>query len=283
MSNDSTKKTLFVALGVCLVCSVLVSTAAVTLKSIQEKNKEMDKLKNILSAGDLYSPGLDIKATYAEKIDPILVDLQSGKAIPESEYTDELNPADFDIKNMAKSSKYGKSIPADEDLPDIKRMPRIMTVFQVKEGDHVSKFILPMYGKGLWSTMYGFMALDADLKTIKGFTFYEHGETPGLGGEVDNPRWKRLWVGKKAFDDNWQVKITVLKGLVDPTDKNAQYKVDGLSGSTLTTRGIDNLIQFWLGESGYGNYLESLRASQSGVKMSHNKSQMLIDNNGRLL
>lgn len=265
MSNDSTKKTITVALGVCLVCSVLVSTAAVSLKAIQDKNKEMDKLKNILSAGDLYTSGMDIKATFAEKVNAVLIDLKSGEIVPESDYTDELNPADFDIKAMAKSPEYGTEIPVNVDLADIKRMPKHMTVFQVKEGGKTSKYILPMYGKGLWSTMYGFMALDADLKTIKGFTFYEHGETPGLGGEVDNPLWKKLWIGKKAFDNNWQVRITVLKGPVDPTDADAQYKVDGLSGSTLTTRGVDNLIRFWLGENGYEPYLSKLRGEKGGL------------------
>ena len=129
----------------------------------------------------------------------------------------------------------------------------------VKEEGEIQKIILPLYGKGLWSTMYGFMAIDKDLKTIKGFTYYEHGETPGLGGEVDNPNWKNIWKGKKAFDDDWNIKIEVIKGRVDPSSENAIYQVDGLSGSTLTTRGIDQSIKFWLGEGGYGPFFERLR------------------------
>lgn len=261
MSNDSTKKTIAVALGVCLVCSVLVSTAAVTLKSIQDRNKELDKLKNILTAGDLYQEGMNIKTVYAERIQPELIDLETGQIIPESEYTDRLDPVTFDIKQMAKDPDYSKEIPSDLDKANIRRMPIRMTIYKVMAADTVSKYILPMYGKGLWSTMYGFMALHTDLTTIMGFTFYEHGETPGLGGEVDNPRWKRLWIGKQAFDLDGNIQITVVKGTVDPMSEEADYQVDGLSGSTLTTRGVDNLVKFWLGETGYGPWFHQQKTN----------------------
>jgi Na+-transporting NADH:ubiquinone oxidoreductase subunit C len=110
----------------------------------------------------------------------------------------------------------------------------------------------------LWSTLYGFLALDSDLKTIRGITFYEHGETPGLGGEVDNPRWKAQWKGKMAYDDNMKILIEVLKGQVDPTSPQAGHQIDGLGGSTITTRGVHNLVRFWLGENGYKPFLSNI-------------------------
>jgi len=260
MSSDNLKKTIGVALGVCLVASILVSTAAVELKPIQTKNAKLDLLKNILEAGDLYSPGVDIQQTYNEKISAELIELETGKPLTESEYTAELTPEKFDLKSWASSPELGTPIPSEQDLADIKRQPKYMAVYTVKNADgEIEKYIMPIMGTGLWSTLYGFIALDKDLKTIKGFTFYEHGETPGLGGEVDNPKWKQQWVGKKAFDDNWDVKIQVLKGTVDETDPNKQFKVDGLSGSTLTTRGVDNLVRYWLGENGYGHFIDYLR------------------------
>ncbi|NQT25380.1 Na(+)-translocating NADH-quinone reductase subunit C [candidate division KSB1 bacterium] len=262
MSNDSTKKTITVALGVCLVCSILVSTAAVSLKSIQDRNKELDKLKNILSAGDLYHDGVDINAVYAERIQPELIDLETGLIIPETDFTKKLNPAKFDIKAMAKDPEFSKEIPSELDKGDIGRMPTKMAIYKVMDGNDVSRYILPMYGKGLWSTMYGFMALHTDITTIMGFTFYEHGETPGLGGEVDNPRWKRLWIGKQAFDMDGNIQITVVKGIVDPMSEEADYQVDGLSGSTLTTRGVDNLVKFWLGDTGYGTWFSRIKEQQ---------------------
>ena len=126
----------------------------------------------------------------------------------------------------------------------------------------MTSLILPIEGKGLWSTLYGFIALAPDTTTIQGITFYEHGETPGLGGEVDNPTWKALWVGRRAYDDDWQPAIEVMKGFAGPAAEDPN-RVDGLSGSTLTARGVTNLVQFWLGENGFDPFLERLRAEGS--------------------
>jgi len=259
MSNDSTSKTIIVALGVCLVCSILVATAAVSLSGRQQANKKLDKIKNILLAGDLLTDNKDVEKIYTEKIKAEIVDLESGKIITKDQYNETLNVDEFDIKKVADDPEYGKKIPANIDIAQIKKMPKFMTIYEVKEMDQIEKYILPVYGYGLWSTLYGFLALDKDLKTVKGITFYEHGETPGLGGEVDNPRWKQLWKDKTAFDDDWNVKLTVIKGLVDASSPNAKYQIDGLSGSTITTRGVDKLVKFWLSDNGYGPFLANQR------------------------
>jgi Na+-transporting NADH:ubiquinone oxidoreductase subunit C len=128
----------------------------------------------------------------------------------------------------------------------------------------LQQVILPVYGKGLWSTMYGFISLDADMTTVVGFAFYEHGETPGLGGEIDNPNWKNLWPGKRIYDDQGKTRIEVVKGTVDRGSANAIYQVDGLSGATLTARGVGNLLQYWMGQNGYRPLLAKLK--QEGVK-----------------
>jgi len=259
MSAESTKKIIGVALGICIVCSILVSTAAVMLNARQEENKELEKIRNILQAGNLLDKGKDIKKIYDQYIETRMINLETGETVLETAYTDELNPEKFDIKTLAGDPQYGKSIPANQDLAQIKRMPKYMAVYFVKEDGEIKEVILPIYGKGLWSTMYGFIALNRDLRTVDGFTFYEHGETPGLGGEVDNPSWKKIWKGKEAFDENGDVRIEVIKGRVDPSSENAKYQVDGLSGSTLTTRGVDHLVKFWLGENGYGPFFQRLR------------------------
>jgi Na+-transporting NADH:ubiquinone oxidoreductase subunit C len=129
----------------------------------------------------------------------------------------------------------------------------------------VDKVILPIYGKGLWSTLYGFVALDRDdLNTIRSLLYYQHGETPGLGGEVDNPSWKALWNGKQAFGADGSVQIQVMRGAVDLAATGAQHKVDGLSGATITSRGVHDMLHYWLGEGGYGHYLDRLRATKQG-------------------
>jgi Na+-transporting NADH:ubiquinone oxidoreductase subunit C len=266
MSKETTSKTIAVALGVCLVCSVLVSAAAVSLKGRQEENKQLDKLKNILVVGGLYTPAADLEKTFRDNIQPRIVDLAKGRILPPERQDAVLNRDDFDIKKVAASPLYGQAIPAGQDIAGIKRQPKYMVVYNLVQNDEVQKIILPVYGKGLWSTMYGFIALGRDFTTVEGFSFYEHGETPGLGGEVDNPRWKRLWIGKKAFDGQGNLAIEVIKGTVDPAGPRAGYRIDGLSGATLTTRGVNHLIRFWLGDSGYGPYLAKLRQEQEAKK-----------------
>jgi Na+-transporting NADH:ubiquinone oxidoreductase subunit C len=258
MSADSTKKTLIVALGVCLVCSILVSTAAVSLNRIQKENKKIDRFKNILEAAGIEAKD-SVEETYQERIESQVVTLESGETIDSTSYPEELDPVRFDIDALVDNPEWSLAIPPKQDVAQIKRMPSHMAVYELREDDKIQKLILPVYGKGLWSTMYGFLTLGPDLKTIKGITFYEHGETPGLGGEIDNPKWKQQWDGKKAFGPEGDVRIQVIKGTVDATDPNSQYKVDGLSGATITSRGVDNMVQFWLGENGYGPFLAELK------------------------
>ncbi|MEN8152603.1 MAG: Na(+)-translocating NADH-quinone reductase subunit C [Acidobacteriota bacterium] len=270
MATDTIKKTIGVALGVCLVSSILVSLAFVQLKPIQDKNAELDKLKNILEAGGLKTDGkTDIRKLYKDRIEPVIIELKTGDIV--TELSEEIKPDNFDIETLAKDPKFSSKIPADKDMADIKRRPDYMIVYNVKNSDStgsIEKRIFPMYGRGLWSTMYGLLALDKDMSTIRGFTFYKHEETPGLGGEVDNPRWKGLWKDKVAFHltgDKTDLKIEVIKGIVEKGKPGSESKIDGLSGSTLTTRGINNLVRFWLGfdgkewgTTGYGPYIKKL-------------------------
>ena len=262
MSNhDSLKNIIGAALGVCLVCSILVAAATVALKSRQEANQRFEKLKNILLAGDLMKKGekIDVEAVFAEKIQPTLIELKTGEPLPAEKMTGSFSPGKFDVKVVSKDPGASRLIPALDDKAGIKRAPVGMLVYFVKEGDGFSKIILPVHGSGLWSFIYGFLALDRDLKTIRGFTVYEHGETPGLGGEVENPAWLNTWKGKTAFDDEGRFKLKILKGKASP---GSTTEIDGLSGASLTTRGVDNFMQFWLGPQGYGPFLAKLRTKQ---------------------
>ena len=263
MQKDSIQKTILVALGVCLVCSVLVSSAAVALSSIQKENKRLDKVKNILIAGGLYDTSQDIQSVYDNKIVPLLVELDSGKIIGKDQYPEGMQAGTYEIKKVATDPTLGRSVDPSEDIASIRYRPKYVFVYQVMENDKLQKIILPVYGYGLWSTLYGFISLGSDFQTIQGITFYEHAETPGLGGEVDNPRWKGLWSGKKAFDASGDVAISVIKGTVDPNSPQAKYQVDGLSGATITTRGVHNMLQYWLSEKGYGQLIETLKEGGS--------------------
>ncbi|MBN2105727.1 Na(+)-translocating NADH-quinone reductase subunit C [bacterium] len=262
MKNESTMKILTVALGVCLVCAILVATTAVTLKPIQRQNQENDKLHNILSAaGLLQNNDADLQSLFRKHIRAEIIHLEKGIPIDPQKLDESLKADQFNIKEISKIDEYTRPLPPEDDAAQIKNVPRYMIVYNVIQRDSVTKRILPVYGKGLWSTMYGFLALGSDLRTIQALTFYEHGETPGLGGEVDNPRWKRLWIDKQAFDEEGELKIEVVKGQVNPASPKAKYQVDGLSGSTLTTRGVNNLVRFWLGKSGWGPYINYLTSA----------------------
>jgi Na+-transporting NADH:ubiquinone oxidoreductase subunit C len=118
--------------------------------------------------------------------------------------------------------------------------------------------VLPVYGYGLWSTMWGYVALDGRGERVKGITFYSHGETPGLGAEIENPRWQEQWVGKRTLGEDGKVRLKVAKGGVPAGGED--YHIDAISGATLTSNGVDNMIHFWLGEQGFGPYLARLQS-----------------------
>ena len=147
-------------------------------------------------------------------------------------------------------------------MAGVQRLPRQALVYELRNAaGQLDLVILPISGMGLWSTLYGFIALDADLETIRGITYYEHLETPGLGGEVDNPRWKALWPGRKAFDDDETVSIEVIRGRAGAPEDDP-HRVDGLAGATMTSRGVTNMLQLWLGEHGFRPYLDRLRSRE---------------------
>ncbi|MFC6635569.1 Na(+)-translocating NADH-quinone reductase subunit C [Microbulbifer taiwanensis] len=258
-NKDSVKGTLLVALVMCLVCSVVVSTAAVMLKPAQEANAELDMKRNVLMAGGLIS---DTKASAAEveqafkSVTIKYVDLRTGK------FTDEA-PAGGSGRAASKIPSASEKLEPEQDKAKIIRRENTKEVYLVEKDGELQKIVLPVRGYGLWGQLYGFLALQSDLKTVGGLGFYEHKETPGLGGEVDNPNWKAQWVGKVVYDQDGQVDIDVIKGSVDPNSPNAAHQVDGLSGATLTSNGVDNLVNFWLGSEGYGPFLENLKAGEA--------------------
>lgn len=253
LPNDSKKKTYIVAFVLCLICSIAVSSAAVMLKPVQDKNKQLDKQRNIVAIANLAQEGMSVDQAFAQ-VEAKVVDLQTG------DYVDDIDAKTFDARAAAVDPKQNLVLSKDQDLASIKRRAKYATVYLVKdEQGKLQKVILPISGYGLWSTLHGFLALQGDVNTIVGLGFYEHAETPGLGGEVDNPDWKAQWVGKKAFDDQGNIAIRITKSPVAETDPRAVYDIDALSGATLTSNGVNNAVHFWLGSDGFGPYLQKLR------------------------
>lgn len=256
LNKNTTQYTILVALALCIVCSVVVSTAAVMLKPAQEANKAKDFKSNILSAGRLLQDGTSVEEAFA-RVDTRIVDLETGK------FTDTIDPETFDQRKASGDPAQSDDLTPEEDLAKIGRMERYAEVYLATNEQGEEILILPVRGYGLWGTLYGFLALESDFNTIIGLTFYEHKETPGLGAEVDNPAWKAMWEGKELYDESGDVAISVIKGKVDSNTPNAEHKVDGLSGATLTSRGVHNLLRFWFGENGYKPFIENLKQGEA--------------------
>ncbi|WP_018692001.1 Na(+)-translocating NADH-quinone reductase subunit C [Algicola sagamiensis] len=252
-SNETITKTLTVVISLCLVCAVIVSSAAVMLKPAQKINKAADMQRNILLAAGLLSEGENAAAKFKEVVDVKLLDLNTGK------FATDRKAADFDYRAAPRDKEISIALDAKDDIVKIKRRSNIAPVYLAKDNGKLSSVILPVYGAGLWGPMYGFIAIDPDATTVKGIKFYEHKETPGLGAEIENPKWVASWVGKKLFNDKGEIAITVQKGGVTANDPQKMYKVDGLSGATLTSNGVQFIFTFWLGEQGFGPFLQSVR------------------------
>jgi Na+-transporting NADH:ubiquinone oxidoreductase subunit C len=250
--TDTVVQTLLVALVVSLVCSSFVASAAVVLKPRQVANEIIDMRRNILEVAGLSDPERDIDGLFGG-IEPRVVDLQTGA------YVEDIDPEAFDPGEAAKDPEQSVEVPAAIDVARVGRRAKHALVYLVREDGEVSKIILPVSGYGLWSTMYGFLALEADGNTVADITFYSHGETPGLGDFIAKPAWRELWRGKRAFDESGDVKLLVVKGRVSADDPLADYHVDGVSGATLTGNGVTKMIQYWLGDHGYGPYLRNIQ------------------------
>lgn len=252
VARDSIANTLVVAIALSLVASLLVSGSALFLQPMQARNEELYRQKIILDVAGLYAPGDDVAMRYGD-VEIRIVELDSGR------YASEFDAAGFDAVAAARDNELGVDIPAELDLANIHRRARFAPVYLIRDGSELSQLILPVYGSGLWSTMYGFLAVDADGSTVRALRFYEHAETPGLGDRIDVPSWRDKWIGKRLFDDSGEVRIGVSRGPVDESSPAALYEVDGISGATLTGRGVTNLVRYWTGPHGFGPYLQRIR------------------------
>ncbi len=253
-NNDSIKKTLFVVIALSLVCSIIVSTAAVGLRSKQQANAALDKQSKIMEVSGIDLSQGSIPQLYKQHIEPKLVDFTTGKLVDNT--AGGLSASQYDQRSAAKNPKQSVKLPSEADYGKIIHRANYGMIYLVKSGDQVKRMILPIHGNGLWSMMYAFVAVETDGNTVDGIIYYEQGETPGLGGEVENPGWRKQFVGKKLFDVNGKPALKIVKG---GAPAGSQHGVDALSGATLTSRGVQNQFDFWLGDYGYGPFLAKVR------------------------
>ena len=246
--------------AVCAVCSFVVTGAATILKERQAYNARLDKQTKVLAVGGIIDneDAVDDAAAetlYDERVDAEVIDLQTGESAPE----DALEaPESYD--QVVAMTDPTMSVDVPDNPAGVPRVPIYAFVYKIlSESGDLDAYVFPVQGKGLWSTLYGFIALEKDLNTVRGITFYKHGETPGLGGEVDNPAWKARWPGRRVYNEEGEPVLRVIKGAA-PAPESQPYVVDGLSGATITANGVTGLVQFWLGEHGYGPYIKRVKA-----------------------
>lgn len=254
LRNDSTAKAILMTLIVSLVASVLVAGSAVLLRPVQIANKKSEQGKRILEILEGASIAGERLGTIDTKdLNARVVELASG------DYAARLDADTYDQRNAAKDPAQSVAIPPEKDIAQIARRAKYAVVYEFSKGDRLQLIVLPVHGRGFGSTLYGYLGLAGDGQTVVGLSFYEQGETPGLGALIDDPAWRKQWAGKKVRDEAGDVRLGVARGHVSPGDPNADYQVDGLTGATWTSQGVTNLLRYWLGEDGFGPYLQRIR------------------------
>ena len=251
INKDSTLNITFVGIGLCLLCSAIISFIAIQLRSVQENNVVLDMQKKIVSSAGLDEVYGSVENAMSN-IKTLIIDLDRGEIV-------DINPDTYELsKELREDGKY-KFLSAEEDVASIKKREKYSKVYIEYKNNEINTLILPVRGYGLWGILYGYLAIEGDFNTVAGLEFYEHKETPGLGAEIDNPKWKALWKGKKIYQENGEVSLKVIKGSVMKTSDNFSYEIDGLSGATLTCNGVSNLIAYWMGNDAFLNFINNLQ------------------------
>ena len=242
MQKDDRRILTFAAI-VCVTCSLLLSGTAAVLKKRQEYNIELDRKLNVLKAfgvevvnakGKRIVSADEVEAYFADHISERILDRDTGSVL-EGATSNELTSDDL---------KYKTKLP----------------LYLWSEDGRTTKYAFPISGYGLWSTLYGYMALEGDLATVVGVTFYKHNETPGLGGEASTPKFLNQFRGKKVWGDGSILPFEVVKGGVDARyPDGCSHCVDGISAATITSNGIQDFIREDL--TYYEAYFKTIRGT----------------------
>jgi Na+-transporting NADH:ubiquinone oxidoreductase subunit C len=256
MNSESPLKAFMVVLAAALVASSLVSAAVVLLRPYQLNNQLLDRGRNIVRLTGMIDSGVEpsdeeLLGLY-NRLDARTVDLDTARFNPH------INPHYFDQRSAVNNPALSTGVPPEQDSARLGRRSRFVPVYLVWEGEALNRIILPVHGKGMWSMLYGYVALQADLNTIAAVVFYEQNETPGLGDQVMRPTWLAQWRGRKIYDERGDVRFAVSGSRVDPESSAARYSVDALTGATVTADAVTGLMRYWFGPHGYQPFLERL-------------------------
>ena len=258
LPNDSALKAVLVLLLVCLFASILVAGSAVLLKPLQVANEERARLVRLEDIVAGLTPSSRPAGPGGEvALEARVIDLASGR------HAKALDAATFDPRRAEKDPDLSIALPPERDPAQIGRRARHAVVYLHYREGRLALIVLPVHGQGFGSTLYGYLGLSGDTREVVGLTFYQHGETPGLGALIDDPAWLEQWRGKRVWDDLGEPALAVATGASEPGSPETEHQVEGLTGATWTSRGVTNLLRFWLGDDGYGPFLRRVRENRS--------------------
>ena len=217
--------------AITVVCGGLLAFAAVSLKPMQDANIAMEQKKNILSSVLTLKEGENIDEIYSKKVNGFVIDFEGN-------VKDGMKPEQVII-----AAEY-KKLPKD----------RLLPVYEFRNDSNKVEFaVMPVYGYGLWNNIWGFVAVKSDFNTIQGVKFQHAGETPGLGARIESEEIQERFKGKQIFDNGTLTAVAIQKGEGNNYDQEL-HKVDGMSGATLTGKGVNNMLKDYL--ACYEKYLK---------------------------
>jgi Na+-transporting NADH:ubiquinone oxidoreductase subunit C len=248
--RDSAARALGVAFVVAFVCALLVSTTTVLLRPVQRANIETARIMQLVQEA-LPDAGSSITP---DDLETHLVELDSGRI------ETAMDPADFDAEAAVNQPESSVEIPREQDLARLRRRALYAPVYFVRDSERsIDTIILPVSGRGYQSIIRAWLVLDGEATRVRALKVYEQGETPGVGSRVEDPDWQAQWSDRPIYDADGIVRIGVATRSGDESGPYAKYLVDGISGATRSARGIDGMVRFWLGESGFGPFLQRVR------------------------
>lgn len=247
--NDDPVKIFAVAFLVALSCAAVVSAASILLEPRQMAHLESERAARMASMLDTLPAMAEVLAeSGADSLTTYLVDLSTGQIAHGQ------SPDTYDTIAAAADPATAISIPPEFDVAGLRQRAPMAQVHVLERNGQVELVVLPISGTGYQSRIEALLALEADLRTVAALTITAQAETAGLGSRIENPEWQALWPGREVADDSGAIVITVVRG-----QANSPYEVDGISGATRTGNGVTNMLRYWLGEHGFGPFLDQLR------------------------
>jgi len=257
LNNESPAKAILVVLLVALVSSSLVSAAVLILRPIQFNNQLLERSRNIMQLTGLQAEDDDLRdkevLALFRGMDIRILDIDAVS------FDSRFDPDTFDKRSAVNNPELSVAIPSAMDLAGLGRRSRYSPIYIVWQDDSLDRVILPIRGAGMWSILYGFLALGPDLNTIVAATFYEQAETPGLGDQITRPEWLAQWQGRQIYDEQGNLRFSVGGGGVESGLPASSYAVDALTGATVTADAVTALVHYWLGPHGYQPFLQWLK------------------------